>query len=145
VAGSTATTKDSRAPANVINLAISGALYNVRYDYDAATNNYKRSLAGQPHMSMDAAGAQKQITPKVVIALAMSYSIQSDGKHSVYGTIGSGQAFVFQDGTVTTGTWSKASSAEQFKFTDASGKPITINPGQTWITAVGAAGNVTYQ
>ena len=145
VASSTATAKDSRTPANVINLAISGALYNVRYDYDAATNSYKRNLAGQPHMSMDAAGAQKQITPKVVIALAMSYGIQSDGKHSVYGTIGSGQAFVFQDGTVTTGTWSKASSAEQFKFTDASGKPLTINPGQTWITAVGAAGNVTYQ
>lgn len=145
VAGQTAASKDARTPANAINLGISGAFYNVHYDYDATTNSYKRSLAGQPHMSVDAAGAQKQITPKIAIALVMPYSIQSDGKHSVYGTIGSGQMFVFQDGTVTTGTWSKASSAEQFKFTNASGQPLTINPGQTWITAVSAAGNVTYQ
>ncbi len=140
-----ASSSDTRTAANIINMNISSASYNTRYEYDKATNSYKRIMAGAAHMSLNAANAQTQITPKVVIALAMPYSIQSDGKHSVYGTIGSGQMYVFQDGTVTSGTWSKASSSAQFSFVDAAGKPLALNPGQTWITAVKAIGNVTSQ
>jgi hypothetical protein len=140
-----AETSDTRTAANIITMNISSASYNTRYEYDKSTNSYKRIMAGSPHMSVNAANEQNQITPKVVIALAMPYSIQSDGKHSVYGTIGSGQMYVFQDGTVTSGTWSKASSNEQFSFVDANGEPLALNPGQTWITAVKAIGNVTSQ
>jgi hypothetical protein len=139
------TTPDSRTVANGVNLNISSSLYNVHYDYDASTNSYKRTMAGQPHIVVNGAGVQTQVTPKVVVALVMSYSIQSDGKHSVYGTIGTGQLFVFQDGTVTPGTWSKADNKSQFQFADNDGHPLTLNPGQTWLTAIGSAGNVTYQ
>jgi hypothetical protein len=141
-----ATTKaDTRTAASTIDIAISSSLYNNHYDYDTATNSYKRSEGGQPHMVVDAAGAQKQITPKVVIALVMPYGIQSDGKHSEYGTIGAGQMFVFQDGTVTPGTWTKSANNAQFQFADNEGHPLPLNPGQTWLTAVDAAGDVTYK
>jgi hypothetical protein len=132
----------SKAPnAKSINIAISGPLYAVHYDYDPSTNSYKRSLAGAPHMDADS-GAQ--ISPKVVIAMAMPYSLESDGYHSDYNTIGNGLVFVFQDGIVTTGTWTKTSAYTQFTFADASGKPIKLNAGQTWLTAVGSAANVAY-
>lgn len=128
-----------------INFNISTSEYAVHYDYDAATNSYKRNLAGQPHMVVDSAGNKKQITPKVVIALVMSYSLESDGYHSSYGATGTGQMFVFQDGTVTPGTWSKAGNNDQFQFHDNNGHPLALNPGQTWLTAVGSAGDVSYQ
>jgi hypothetical protein len=136
----------SKTPtATGIDLAISGYYYNVHYDYDAATNSYKRSEGGKPHMEIDAAGNQTQIAPKVVVALVMQQGIEADDLHTSYATIGSGQMYVFQDGVVTQGTWHKAANNQQFTFTDASGKPIKLNPGQTWLTAMGSASGVTYK
>jgi hypothetical protein len=141
----TTTQPDNRTVANSIDVAISSSLYNNHYDYDAATNSYKRFEGGQPHMVVDAAGIQKQITPKVIITLVMPYGIESDGKHSEYGVIGTGQMLVFQDGTVTPGTWTKSANNEQFQFVDNEGHPLPLNPGQTWLTAVDAANDVTYK
>jgi len=132
----------SKAPdARVINLNISGPMYNVRYDYNTATNSYNRSQAGGPHTDTN---TNAQISPKVVIALVMPYSLEGDGYHSVYNTLGAGTVYIFQDGKVTTGQWAKPDNKSQFKFSDANGKIIKLNPGQTWLTAVGATNKVTY-
>lgn len=132
----------SKAPnVKTIDLAISGPLYGVHYDYNAATNSYNRSEGGAPHID---ANTNAQISPKVVIAMVMPYSLAADGYHSDYATIGSGPVFVFQDGTLTTGQWTKSANNAQFTFADAAGKPIKLNPGQTWLAAVGNAGNVAY-
>jgi hypothetical protein len=127
--------------AKSINIAISGPVYNVHYDYNPATNSYNRSEGGAPHID---ANTNTQISPKVVITLAMPYALEPDGYHSAYNTIGSGQATIFQDGVVTVGKWSKASANAQFTFTDNAGKTIKLNPGQTWLTAIGNPSNVTY-
>lgn len=119
--------------AKSIDIRISGPLYNVHYDYNAATNSYNRSEGGTPHMD---ALDNTQISPTVVVVLAVPYAIQADGKHSEYQTIGSGSAYIYQDGTVTTATWSKADLKSQITFTDAHGKPVLLNPGKTWLTAV---------
>ncbi|MBC7707934.1 DUF3048 C-terminal domain-containing protein, partial [Polaromonas sp.] len=126
--------------AKTIDLTLSGPLFNVHYDYDGTTNSYKRSQAGAPHTD---ANGNVQISPKVVIGLVMPYAIQADGKHSDYGTIGSGQAYIFQDGTVTIGQWNKPDSRTNMTFTDAAGSPLPLNPGQTWLTAVTAPNKIT--
>jgi hypothetical protein len=133
---------DTRTAANAIDLAISGAYYNAHYDYDAAANNYKRVMAGSPHLDFD---SKTQLTPKVVIALSMPYGLMADGYHSQYTTIGSGKMYVFQDGTVTTGTWTKGEPKSQFVFKDDAGKDLALNPGQTWISVVSDPTKVTYQ
>ncbi len=125
--------------ARTIDLAISSALYNAHYDYDPAANNYKRSEGGKPHTDQRSG---QQLSPKVVVALSMSYS--QSGIYSVYQTTGSGKMFVFQDGTVQTGTWTKAGERDQFEFKDDAGKPLALNPGQTWISIVKTPGSVTY-
>lgn len=127
--------------AKSINMAISGPVYNTHYDYDPASNSYKRSEGGAAHID---ANTNAQISPKVVIALVMSYGYEADGYHSVYGTLGSGTALIFQDGLLTKGTWTKTDNRSQFTFTDAAGKAIGLNPGQTWLTAVKAEANVTF-
>jgi len=132
----------SKTPtAKSIDLVLSGPLYNVHYDYNPTTNSYGRSEAGAVHLD---ANTNTQISPSVVIALVMPYSLESDGYHSDYNTIGSGPAYVFQDGIVTIGQWTKTSSTSQFVFTDAAGKPLLLNPGQTWLTAVSSTSKVTY-
>lgn len=138
--------RKAEAPANPptvtsIDFKVSSYLYNPHYDYDPATNNYKRSEGGKPHTD-ERTGAQ--LNPKVVIALIMSSGIASDGTHTNYGTTGSGPMFVFQDGGVTTGTWQKADRKAPFVFTGADGQPLKLNPGQTWLTMV-PAGGVTYK
>lgn len=136
----------SKTPnATSVDISPSSSNYSDHYDYDQATNSYKRSEGGQPHMELNKNGTQVQIQPKVVIAMVMQYSLESDGYHSQYNVIGSGPTYVFQDGTVTTGTWQKTSNAGQVTFTDANGQPIKLDAGQTWITAVGSASDVSYK
>ena len=130
--------------ARSININISSASFNSHYDWDATSNTYRRSLAGQPHTNVNSGGAGTQISPKVVVAMVMPYGVALD-KHSSYGTIGSGQVYVFQDGTVTEGTWHKADLKSQFTFTDGAGNPIALNAGQTWFVALGGSGTLNYQ
>lgn len=127
--------------AKAIDLAISGPAYNVHYDYDPKTNSYPRVMAGAPHID---ANNNAQIRPKVVVALVMPYGLASDNHHSVYGTIGSGPALVFQDGTVTRGQWTKADNASNLSLTDAAGAALKLNAGQTWFTALASESQAAY-
>jgi hypothetical protein len=136
----------SAAPnATSIDFSISSALYNVHYDYDGATNSYKRFEGGAAHMAVNGSGVQTQITPKVVVGLVMPKGIEADDLHTSYNTLGSGQAFIFQDGLVMVGTWHKPNNATNFTFTDQNGAAIKLNPGQTWLTALGSASSASYK
>lgn len=125
-----------------IDINISGFLYNVHYDYDSKTNNYRRSMGGKAHIDER---SRDQITPKVVIVLVMQKGIASDGVHTTYKTTGGGAMFIFQDGGITKGIWKKRDAKSQFKFVDSQGKALALNPGQTWISVVGQAGSVAYR
>jgi len=125
-----------------VDFAISSGLYNVHYDYDAAGNAYKRSEGGAAHVD---ANTGAQLEPKVVIALVIPYNLEADNKHSQYGIVGSGKAFIFQDGTVTVGSWSKLSQSAQITFSDANNQPLSLNAGQTWLSAVSDASKVSYR
>jgi hypothetical protein len=128
-----------------IDVKISSPLYYSHYDYDKGSNTYMRSEAGAPHMeitsSSDRAGTQ--IHPKVILTLAMDYSVIDSAGHSGYGDTGSGPMYVFQDGDVIQGTWSKVDRNSMFEFKDAAGKPIALNTGQTWITIVKSLSDVS--
>jgi hypothetical protein len=134
-----------------IDLSLSGPDYAAHYAYNPAANNYLRSEGGQPHMEISQSGQQVQIAPKVVIAIVVPESqgaLDSSGAYySEYAAIGSGAAYVFQDGTVTTGTWQKTSNTTQIKFISANSQPITLNAGQTWITVLSnaSASSISYK
>ena len=130
--------------AATINVHISAALYDSAYIYDVTTNTYKRSQAGKPHLDRE----NGQITPNVVIAMDQNETqVFEDGWREQITTTGSGKVRVFQNGTVTEGTWSKKDRGSQIAFSDASGKEIQLNRGQTWITSVpvNKGGKVTWK
>jgi hypothetical protein len=137
----------SKAPtASTINFNIAGPDMAVNYIYDAKLNSYKRSEGGAPMVDSN---TSQQLEPKVVIAIVVPWvngPLDASGAHyTAYSDIGGGTAYVFQDGTVTQGVWAKSSQSSQIQFNNASGAPIKLNAGQTWISAVGTAPEVTYQ
>jgi len=113
--------------------------YLVDWKYDSATNRYLRNNGGQPHIDLN---TEKQISAKTVILQVMKESRANDGYenniHLLYANKGTGKAMVFQDGTVTEGTWKKADRTSRTVFYDKAGKEIALNKGQVWISTIPA-------
>lgn len=124
-----------------VNIDVSTGVFSVSYDYNAAQNSYDRKQGGVAHTDRE----KGQISPKVVIALKTSMNIRSDGLHMDVATTGTGQAYVFQNGVVTQGVWSKDSPKGRLVIKDNSGNEINLIRGQTWITTVGNDKNVSWQ
>ncbi len=128
--------KEAASPApnaRAISVPISSELYNSNYSWDQASNSYLRSQGGQPHIDRE----KGQIAPKVLIVLQAQYDAIRDSNGYTYpNVIGSGRAWLFQDGTVAEITWSKASDKEPILLKNAAGADVELNPGQTWVVAV---------
>ena len=136
--------KPAKTPtATSIAINFGGALYNTAYSYDPTSNLYLRSVGGSPHMDRE----DGQITPAVVIAMKVVMSrVFEDGYREDIKAVGSGQAYIFQNGTVQEVTWTKPSRESQISFTDAAGKEIPLVRGQTWISAIPTStGSVSWQ
>ncbi|HUC79086.1 MAG TPA: DUF3048 domain-containing protein [Candidatus Saccharimonadales bacterium] len=129
-----------------INFSLSSSDYAVNYLYDKTSNSYLRSEGGA---TMVDANTNLELNPKVVIAIVVPWTngiLDASGAYYTdYADIGSGDAFIFQDGTVVKGVWTKTTPTSQITFTTTSGGVINLNAGQTWITAVGDDSGVSYQ
>lgn len=132
--------------------------YNPQYVYDAEKNAYLRFYAsGVEHAVYDCSGKTGEITPetacgepvqlapKVVIAMMVQEKKASDNYHEDITAIGSGKAFVFQNGDVIEGTWTKESKGAQIVFKDQNSEEIKLIPGQTFISAVPNYGEVLFE
>lgn len=116
--------------------------YNATWDYDTATNEYKRSTGGQPHMDQE---ANVQLSAKnVVVQFSKETGPVDTHKHMLYETVGSGDALIFMDGNVIEGSWSKKSRTARTIFMDGKGKEVTFNPGVIWIEVIPDGNTVTY-
>lgn len=137
---------DTRTPASTIGMSLSGYTYDPHFTYAPATNTYDRTMAGAAHID---ANGNRQISPKVVVSMVVPLSRgaldSSNAYYSNYNVLGSGTAYVFQDGTVTVGQWHKETNGGALSFTDTAGAPLALDRGQTWITAVSAANAVSYK
>ena len=130
-------TPATEVTAGTINVNFSGPLYNTAYTYDRENNRYNRQLGGVAHTDREAG----QISPSVVVALRVTMQrVLEDGYREQVGTIGSGTAVLFQNGTAQEITWQKADRASPLKLLAADGSEIPLNRGQTWIAAVPTTG-----
>ena len=129
--------------ASSININISSADFNVHYDFDKGCNCYDRYEGGAKQLDRETGQNAK---PKVVIAMKVPTTIGfEDGYREQMTTIGSGTAYVFQDGTVTVGTWNKASQKAQIQFKNDKGDDVKLNRGQTWVSVTAPDESVTWQ
>ena len=125
----------SKITANSIDVTISGPLYNTHYSYNKATNTYVRYQNGAPHLDRE----EGKIKPTVIIVMDVhEQTVLQDGYREQIKTTGVGKAHIFQNGTEIEAYWHKKDRGSQIQFTNAAGKDIVLNRGQTWITAVPA-------
>ena len=151
-------TSEVSAEVTNITLNLGGwADFNVNYSYDAATNTYFRSYgSGAAHevYACDAVDLGEknpedvcsltQMNPAVVVAMMVKESRASDNYHEDIMTIGTGDVYIFQNGTVIKGSWAKGAKDQQIKFFGEDGSEVALAPGQTFITAVPTYGSVEY-
>ncbi len=135
----------------------SWSTFNIVYSYNEETNSYDRSYEnGDPHevyvcpsedlgeVSPEKSCTLKQLSPSVVAVMMVSETKAKDGYHEDIATLGSGNAYVFQNGRAIPGTWHKATVVDQIKFYSMDGTEIRMVPGQTFVEAVPTYGSVAY-
>ena len=101
------------------------------WTWDAAEDGWVRSQDGTPH---SAGTADRTPTETVVASNVVVLTVETTGSQvEPIVVIGEGPAIVHRGGQSFEGTWSKATEADQFSFTTASGEPIPLAPGNTWL------------
>lgn len=116
--------------------------YGVRWNYERATNAYKRFTGGIPHLDLE---NKEQLTAKsVVVMFAKETGPVDEHLHLLYANIGSGDGLLFEDGKVTPITWKKSERLSRTKFYDKNGKEVSLNRGQIWVEMMPIGTPVTY-
>lgn len=113
------------------------AVSGVDVDYGAATAGFSwdgsgwvRSSDGRPHP--DHTGAP--IAPaNVVVRFTQYVPSPADSRSPEAVVTGSGEAWILTAGHVVVGRWEQASPTAPTRWLDASGNPIALTPGRTWI------------
>jgi len=118
--------------------------YTVAWQYDKNTNLYNRFHGQAAHTDPL---TNEQLAAKNLIIQFETERTADDGYpdgHLLYGTTGTGNALIFQDGNVIKGKWVKSSRTARTKYVDSAGKEIQLNRGLIWIETIPVGNNVTY-
>lgn len=110
--------------------------YRVSWRYRREGDDYQRILAGIP--DVDAATG----VPVTARSIAIAVVPRVHGKTRIgedtwtFSTIGSGRAWIIQDGALTEGQWHKRSRTDRLRFVDGSGQEIRFNRGRQWVEII---------
>jgi Protein of unknown function (DUF3048) N-terminal domain/Protein of unknown function (DUF3048) C-terminal domain len=107
--------------------------YDVTYTWDAITSGWKRlQRTNEPFMATGAPGTPDvQVAPTNVIVQFVSYAGAGEG--NLYGE---GDAWVFSNGQLARGRWSRVYPEVATQFFDAAAQPLKLPPGRTWVELV---------
>jgi hypothetical protein len=106
----------------------------VDWSWNAAVGAFVRNQRGTPHV--DESGAQ--ISAQNVVVLHVPYV--NTGYVDVSGSpvpeaqlVGTGHCWILSAGQLVEGTWTKTAPEAITTYTDATGAPIGLQPGRTWV------------
>ncbi|MEM9563706.1 MAG: DUF4214 domain-containing protein [Actinomycetota bacterium] len=103
---------------------------DVSFRWSPTARGWQRTQNGGAHT---VAGGVR-LAPENVVVLEVSYSPSSiDATSPEAHTVGSGSAWVFTDGRVVAGTWSRSASTDPIALRDGNGQPIALTRGQTFV------------
>lgn len=117
--------------------------YSVEWNYDSASDSYKRNNAGEAHVDIN---NEEQLASKNVIVLfATEKGPINEKKHMMYGTIGRGKALIFKHGQAPIeANWVKKDREAELEFVDVRGNAIELARGQIWISVLATDSDVSY-
>jgi uncharacterized coiled-coil protein SlyX len=119
------------APASAVPASgVAIAFPNADIDYSWTGSGWARSQNGKAHV--DSAG--KQVAPTNVVVQFVAYGTsQADANSPEAITTGSGDAWIFTEGTLVRGQWSRKNATSVTAYSDQDGNPIQLLPGTTWV------------
>lgn len=115
----------------------------VNYRWDPAIGGWIRGQNNRDHVMADSG---VRVAPQNVIVQFTPYSASdfvdvSGARSPEAKMVGEGEAWVFREGRLIRGRWSRPSRDAVTTFTDAGGSPIGLTPGQTFVELVPAPGS----
>lgn len=116
--------------------------YAVTWNYDAASNMYKRTMGGENHVDLN--DDSQIMASNVVVILTDEKGPLNENKHMLYTTIGTGDALIFNNGQAVKAKWSKANREAELRFIDTKGKDVSLARGPVWIAVVDKSTEVEY-
>lgn len=115
-------------PATTVELSIGDI--DIVWEWNAEAGRYERSQEGDAHVDK----TYGRIGAENVVVLVVEYlPSQIDRRSPEAQTLGNGPVFVFSDGELIRGRWSRELEIHPLVLTDDDGDPIALTPGQTWI------------
>lgn len=111
-----------------------GGSYDVLFTYDSARNVYLRHNGGVAHIDART-GEQLALQNVIVQFVDMGDAIEGKGRIN-WPVTGEGRVQVFHDGSIVEGRWKKTARNARTRFRDASGAPLALTRGSTWIAIV---------
>lgn len=113
--------------------------YDPTYTWDAASGTWKRSYGATPFTMSNGV----QIAPTNVVVQEITYTPAPGAKGAVGQATGQGRLWVFSGGKVVQGQWTRPNVDQPARYVDATGAPILLAPGRTWVELAMAGGGVT--
>ena len=101
----------------------------IEWKWNATAARWDRSEYGKEHDATDGPVS----TANVVIMFTDYDRSPADPKSPEAQTVGSGEAWVLSAGKIVKGTWSRPDATQPATLTNASGAPIALTPGRTWV------------
>ena len=117
------------APIAGLKLTMDGNM-KTAWQWDPTLEKFVRFHDAKAHV--DSNGVQ--INMDNVVVIVCEYKFSSADKNSPEAqTVGTGAAWLFTQGTWTEGTWNRPDNKSAWVLTDASGAPMLLTPGRTWV------------
>ena len=110
----------------------------VQFKWNPSIKKYVRYING---VAQHAADGSLVSATNVVVQSCEVHSYPSDKDVNGYPaqfttTVGSGAVSVFRQGERVNGTWSRASTSAGTTLTASNGRPLSLNPGNTWVVLI---------
>ena len=127
---------EERPSTQEVTINFSFSEYRVAWRYRRDGDDYQRFLGGAP--DVDAATG----VPVTARSIAIAVVPRVHGRTLIgedtwtFGTIGSGRAWILQDGVMSEGLWQKRSRTDRLRFVDQAGKEIPVNRGRQWVEII---------
>ncbi len=139
---------EDAAVANSVRIDFLGQI--VRWTWDEESGLYLRTAYGKESKYRNQDGTEGRIGVPVLVALyveqytAYPPAGQSGTPLPASRTVGAGKAFVFAEGKVVEGTWTRAAEDAWFRLTYPNGEEILVPPGKVWVSLVPVTRGLTY-
>lgn len=116
----------------------------IGYSYDRKSGLYRRSVDGRAQIDP---ADDRRVTTRNVVVLFMPYRVDStiEPGHArpVVGSVGSGKAWVFREGSLVKGRWEKPTDTALMRLLDKDGNEIPLVRGRTFFQIVPTGTKVT--